>query len=118
MKPMQSALKINIDGSSLDNPSSTGMGGLVRDGNGRWVTGFPGYIGINTTMHVELTTIYYRLKIAIELGDVKIRFEFDSLESMNLVVNGNSSIHKYGVIIEDIRQILVNKPSVKIRHIL
>ncbi|KAK9985577.1 hypothetical protein SO802_030528 [Lithocarpus litseifolius] len=39
-KPMNGWLTLNTDGSAASNIGTAGGGGLIRDENGDWVTGF------------------------------------------------------------------------------
>ncbi|CAI9282219.1 unnamed protein product [Lactuca saligna] len=40
--PRYNLLKLNTDGSSKGNPGPSSIGGLIRDGNGRWLCGYIG----------------------------------------------------------------------------
>lgn len=46
-----------MGGSSLGNPGTTGVGGLVRDVSGSWLLGFYGRIGYSGILEAELMTI-------------------------------------------------------------
>jgi len=44
--PLDSIIKINVDGSSLSNFGRSGFGGLIRKNNGDWLLSFFGFCGI------------------------------------------------------------------------
>ena len=46
--------KLNSNGSSLGNPGRAGGGGIIRNANGEWVTGYARAIGTTTSVAVEL----------------------------------------------------------------
>lgn len=52
------------------------------------------------------------------MGYVSFELEIDSLETVNLIRNGDTSTHVFAILIEDIRQILANRSTCKISHIL
>lgn len=55
--------------------------------------------------------------ILVNSEDVVVELEFQSLETVNLIKDEDISSHEFGVIIEDIRQILTTKLTIKIRHV-
>ncbi|CAI8612715.1 unnamed protein product [Vicia faba] len=57
---------LNVDGSSIGNPSVSGFGGLVRNADGAWVHNFAGNIGYSNILHVELIMLYHGLRITVE----------------------------------------------------
>ena len=46
--PPHPYLKLNTDGSALDNPGLAGAGGVLRDHQGRWISGFSARVGLTT----------------------------------------------------------------------
>ena len=50
-------LKLNTDGNALDNPSLAGVGGVLRNHQGRWILGFSAQVGLATNNMVELATV-------------------------------------------------------------
>ncbi|KAL0014579.1 hypothetical protein SO802_001648 [Lithocarpus litseifolius] len=53
-KPDLNWFKLNIDGSSIDNPVKAGGGGIIRNHHGNWVRGFARSIGIALSDIAEL----------------------------------------------------------------
>jgi hypothetical protein len=56
-----------------------GGGGLIRDCNGAWVTGFSRSIGIASCVQTELRALLDGLLLAIELDIPKLEIELNSL---------------------------------------
>ena len=69
--------KVNLDGSSLGNPSLVGGGGLIRDETGKWIRGYARAIGTTTRAAAELWALRdgIRLCIAIKLQVVVVEFD-------------------------------------------
>lgn len=77
---------LNVDGSCLGTPIRAGYGGLIRNSDGFFLTGFSGFLHDSTCiLLVELTTIHKGLRVAVDMGlDELIRFS-DSQLSINLI---------------------------------
>lgn len=69
-------------------------------------------------MLIKLETIRQGLLIAMELGDMKLEFELDSLETVNLIKAGDTLTHEFETTINDIRHILDTRLLIVIRHVL
>ena len=61
-------VKLNTDGSSIGNLGSAGRGGLIRDQNGIWITGFSQNVGIATSMETKLWAPKDGLSVCRELN--------------------------------------------------
>ena len=61
-------IKVNTDGSSLGNPGPAGFGGLARDDQGKWLTGFAGFIGDATILKAELWAVREAMMLIKEKG--------------------------------------------------
>jgi ribonuclease HI len=46
---------LNVDGSSIGNPSVSGYGGLLCTADGTWVHGFFGNLGVTNILFVKAT---------------------------------------------------------------
>ncbi|MCI22455.1 ribonuclease H protein, partial [Trifolium medium] len=51
------------------DPERANFGGLIRHGDGKWIIGFSGYLGIANNTFPELMALYHGLKIAREAGN-------------------------------------------------
>ena len=81
--PIEPFIKLNMDGSSLDNPSMAGVGGLLRDSSELWISGFSLSIGITTNNMAELGAVRQGLMLAWELGFKFIHLEIDSMTMLS-----------------------------------
>jgi hypothetical protein len=49
---------LNVDGSSIGNPSISGYGGIIRNADGVWIHGFFGNLRVSSILHAELMAIF------------------------------------------------------------
>lgn len=55
----------------------SGIGGILRDSNGKWLTGFSSCGGITTNMTAELLAILHGLRVAWNSGFKRVICETD-----------------------------------------
>ncbi|KAF5464430.1 hypothetical protein F2P56_014505 [Juglans regia] len=77
-KLAQGWFKLNTDGSSLGNPSSSRMGGIIRNDQGHMVYTFNSYIGYGSNNRAELLAVLQGLKACKDLGINFVKIELDS----------------------------------------
>ncbi|XP_059289514.1 uncharacterized protein LOC132043044 [Lycium ferocissimum] len=77
-RPQLGVLKINTDGSALDNPGRIGAGGIVRNDLGNLIFAFATPLGYGTNNQAEIEAAYLGLKWAKENGQHHIVLEVDS----------------------------------------
>ncbi|GAU18899.1 hypothetical protein TSUD_228890 [Trifolium subterraneum] len=95
---------INTDGSCSGTPARTGFGCIIRNNDGRYITGASGHItNSSDILLAELSGIYHGLQLAISLGITDFICYTDSLISCNLIQGVSSPYHIYGVLIQNIK---------------
>lgn len=52
---------LNVDGSTLTNPSLIRFGGLVRDSSGSFLRGFYGSVGVSDILYAEVLALLWGL---------------------------------------------------------
>ena len=77
--PTEPFIKLNKDGSSLDNPGMARVRGLLRDSSGLWISGFSLSMGITTNNRAKLGAVHQGLMLAWELGFKFIHLDIDSM---------------------------------------
>ncbi|GAU39885.1 hypothetical protein TSUD_69330 [Trifolium subterraneum] len=98
---------LNVDGSCLGDPGRAGFGGLFRKGDGEWIRGFSGYLGVTNITLAELMAVYHGLKIAREAGYNRLFCYSDSKTVLDLLSKERNSFHCYAAIIANIQDLLV-----------
>ncbi|KAI9194953.1 hypothetical protein LWI28_010396 [Acer negundo] len=73
LKPTLGRLKLNLDGSSLGNPSPAGGGGVLRDSSGNFIFGFSKFFGSCSNNETELQVVVEGLSICKHLGHDSLR---------------------------------------------
>lgn len=118
LPPHENYVKLNVDGSSLGNPGSSGYGGLIRSTTGEWIMGFSGFCGITTNLNAELLAIAYGLHIAWGKGYKEVICESDSQMSLDLIAKRVLVTHPYAPLIEHIRSFISRPWKIIFQHTL
>ena len=69
---------MNTDGSSLGNPGSSGVGGIIRNDRGHLVHAFSSHIDFGSNNRAELLALLQGLKACKHLGIHLVEIELDS----------------------------------------
>ena len=77
-KPGYGWLTLNTDGSVVGNFGVVGGGGLIRDTNGEWVTGFARRIGKTSSFLVEQWALHDGLQLCLQIQAQAVLIELDS----------------------------------------
>lgn len=101
--PLENIVKVNVDGNSIGNPGRSGYGGLIRNSDGEWNTGFSGFCGITSNLNVELLVIFNGLKLAWTSGYHFVVCESDCKYALSLVEEGVGQSHPYAPVVNHIR---------------
>ena len=81
--------KLNTDGSALDNLGLAGAGGVLRDHQGRWLTGFSTRLEIASNNLAELAAVRQGLMLAWNKGVKFLQLELDSKVVLHWLTNKN-----------------------------
>lgn len=65
--------KLNASGASIGNPREAGSGGILQDGNGRWIGSSCLNIGLATAMAVDLRAVPLGAWLWLVLGSLQAR---------------------------------------------
>lgn len=102
-EPPNTGYKLNTDGSSLDNPGKSGIGGVIRDKNGNWVAGFMGNVFHATNIASELYALQKDLSMAHVNNLTPLEIDIDCKEIIHLLANDHPT---YTYILSDCRELL------------
>lgn len=83
--PKRSWIKLNIDRVCKDN-MSFGCRGMIRDENGRWISGFAKFLRESNVFMTELWGMYEGIKLTLSLGLRKIKINVDSKMTCMLLI--------------------------------
>ena len=85
--PPHPYLKLNTDGSALDNPGLARAGGVLRDHQGQWISGFSARVGLATNNMAELDVVRQGLAMAWNAGVKLLQLELDSRMVLTWLTN-------------------------------
>jgi len=95
----------------------SGFGGIVRNDQGQWISGYYDNCGITTTnMHTKLFTIYHGLHLVWEANISLLICESDSLMVIYLTHQDSAKFHRYGALITKIRAFMSCPWILKFKH--
>ncbi|KAL6534729.1 hypothetical protein OROGR_013404 [Orobanche gracilis] len=115
-KPQSGWCKLNTDASLYQNTTSAAMGGLVRDGEGRWMYGFSMKLGTVSINLAELMALREGLKLSSERQHQKIEVEVDSEVVFKWVQLEDTADHPYAALLKDCRDLLRLPWEIVLRH--
>ncbi|CAA7029753.1 unnamed protein product [Microthlaspi erraticum] len=117
LPPLVSWTKLNTDGASRGNPGLAAAGGVLRDGDGRWIGGFALNIGRCNAPMAELWGLYYGLCIAWEKGITRLEVEVDSLMVVGFIKTGICDTHPLSSLVHLCHGFLMKDWEVRIAHV-
>ncbi|OMO55181.1 hypothetical protein COLO4_36152 [Corchorus olitorius] len=116
-KPTPTWIKLNTDGSWDQQRNIAAAGGIFRDCQGRWLTGFGLNIGNCSIDSVELWAIYHGVKYARQMGMDFVEIESDSNNSVLAIKQGVSINHPLAPLVNAIKEFLTNDWHWKMEYI-
>jgi ribonuclease HI len=115
--PPPGILKLNIDGSRICTTGHIAAGGLLRNCHGDWIGGFSANLGIGEIFTAELWSLYYGLKLALQLNCNRIQVESDSSLVVNLVKGQSDDTHPLHGLISDCKNLLLGNWECSFNHV-
>ena len=117
--PPGSTLKLNIDGSFIEDFGCLGAGVVVRNHDGDWIADFSHYEAGGDALLAELRAIQIGLNFCSLKGYANIICESDCLEAVDLLIAGcDHSLHTYAIDILHIKDALQENGNTTLVHVL
>ncbi|KAF7825324.1 reverse transcriptase [Senna tora] len=114
-KPPPSFHKLNIDGSAFNG--LIGSGGVIQDDHGRHVTSFYKFVGKGHALLAELWALQIGIKLAKDCQIENLVIETNAILVKDLLCNSLNNInHKYYIVTQNCRSLLMSFRSWRIRH--
>lgn len=111
-------VKVNVDGSFLENCSRMGAGGILRDHTGGWIAGFSYPQTGGDALLAELLAIQRGLELCHTKGFEQIICESDSLEAVQLFsMDSTHALHSYASLILQISEALQRTRTISLSHV-
>ncbi|KAH0669263.1 hypothetical protein KY285_023422 [Solanum tuberosum] len=114
-KPEEGRIKLNIDGSFLENNGKSGIGGIARDTNGNFLFAFDVPIQCKDYNIAEALGAQFATKIVKDKGYEKCTIEMDSKIIVDIMQSSNSQNLNLRAIMEDII-CLIDKNDINFIH--
>ncbi|XP_041016195.1 14.7 kDa ribonuclease H-like protein [Juglans microcarpa x Juglans regia] len=81
-----------MDGSSIGNPGSCGIGRVIRDDLGRLVQAYASHVGYGSNNKVELMALLHGLRICKSLNISNVIVEMDSMVVISWWLRGRCGV--------------------------
>ncbi|XP_022743875.1 uncharacterized protein LOC111294752 [Durio zibethinus] len=99
--------KLNTDGSSLENPGKVGVGTIILDRDGRWVSGSARFIGVGSNNLAELWALRDVLLLAKNLNIRNLEIELGATTIViPMVKNQQMTNHVFQPLVSDCRTLM------------
>ena len=108
---------LNTDGSVAGNFGVVGGGGLIRNTNGEWVTGFARRIGKTSSFLAELWALRDGLQLCLQTQAQAVLIELDSKSIVDAFNSQGYSNTIVSSIMDDYRHMITWIPQTRFRHI-
>lgn len=116
-KPMELAIKINVDGCSHFAKMCTGVGCIVRDHHGKWIGGEGCNVSHVGPVAVEVLAILCGKKMAWRSGHRLVVLESDCTEAIDAVMRRSIGSKEDQSIIKECKKLLSRDWFIEILHI-
>ncbi|CAL1382762.1 unnamed protein product [Linum trigynum] len=110
-------VKLNIVGTSNENPSLASAGDVLRDGAGHLLSGFVAKIGQASAALAELWEFYHGLDLAWKSRYRQLVLDSDSQLSIQWINDIHDSVHPYATLLSSIHRIISRYGLVRIVHV-
>nr|POE64677.1 putative ribonuclease h protein [Quercus suber] len=97
-------------------PGLVGGGGIIRNSNGEWVSGYARAIRCTTSVAAELWALRDGLNICINLRLPAVEVELDAKLVVDLLDKENSGLNGNDVLVADCKDRVKQIPRVRILH--
>ncbi|CAA7029674.1 unnamed protein product [Microthlaspi erraticum] len=115
--PAAEWFKLNTDGASQGNPGLATAGGVLRDGDGRWCSGFALNIGRCSAPLAELWGVYYGLMMAWEKQIPRLVLEVDLEVVVGFLMKGIQNSHPLSFLVRLCHGFLSKDWLVRVTHV-
>ena len=100
----------------MGNPGRASEGGLIRDSNGRWISGFTRNIGVTSSVEAELWALRDGLSLCIFLHIMALEIEVDAKVILEWMTSEHSNNLNHSPLIMDCKALINQVPQVRMMH--
>ena len=115
-KPQMGWYKLNTDGASESGVYRTGCGGIIRDEQGQWITGFVRRIGVANNFIAELWGLRDGLQLCCCRNFNSIEVEIDAKAILDAFLNPEYVNSIVSPILDDCRSLITRFRRICFKH--
>ncbi|XP_019422997.1 PREDICTED: uncharacterized protein LOC109332471 [Lupinus angustifolius] len=117
--PAEGKIKLNVDGSYTRDSNIMGVGGLLRDHVGKWLSGFSANYGEGSSILAKLLVMDQGLGLAWNLSFKQIILESDCLAAMQIISEAvQIRLHRILCIVNNVRTWLARDWIVEVKLVV
>ncbi|OIT28729.1 putative ribonuclease h protein [Nicotiana attenuata] len=117
LRPTVDHVKVNTDGSALDNPGKIGAGIIIRGHEGQFIHAIASPLGIGTNNQAESEAAYIGIRWCIENGFSKIHFEADSKLLILWLTTSSEPPWSLSMLLQKIKTLCQQCESISYTHV-
>ncbi|CAL5417122.1 unnamed protein product [Camellia sinensis] len=117
LPPPAGVIKLNVDGCTGTGTGPGGFGGLFRDEQGTWISGYYGRLETCTSLEAELWAVYKGLTIILQRGLTNVIVETDAEQVVKMLTESSGDNFPFRGLVEDAR-IIMQGCACEIKYIL
>ncbi|CAN1773878.1 Putative ribonuclease H protein At1g65750, partial [Linum perenne] len=95
---------VHTDGSRYTHSSSTAIGGLIRNDQGRFIQAFTANMGDCTITRAEICAIVQGMKLAWDLGIRKLLIQLDSEAAVAILLREDTN-HQHAILVSEFQEL-------------
>ncbi|CAN1225592.1 Putative ribonuclease H protein At1g65750, partial [Linum perenne] len=107
---------LNTDGSRYTSPSSTAIGGLIRNDQGQFVQAFTANLGDCSITRAEMGAIVQGMKLAWDLGVRKLLVQSDSKAAVAILQKEDTN-HQHAILVSEFIEFKSRRWDCSITHV-
>ncbi|XP_049399716.1 uncharacterized protein LOC125863741 [Solanum stenotomum] len=116
IKPPDSWVKINTDGSALNNPGRIGAGGILRDQMGAMLLAFATPLGEGTNNQAEIGAAFFGMTWVLQLGYKKVVLEVDSQLLVDWITQKTRPPWNISTQLQQLQELITQTHSFRCKH--
>ncbi|KAJ1395438.1 Ribonuclease H domain [Sesbania bispinosa] len=114
--PPQDSVKLNVNGSFLQDSRRMGVGGVFQNSSTDCLGGFNGFVGRGDSLEEELLAVLNGLEFAWMKGWRVLVVETDALEVVSVLQDSNLTFHKHLGLINAIKEYIQKDWNLVLSH--
>ncbi|KAK4706306.1 hypothetical protein R3W88_034140 [Solanum pinnatisectum] len=115
-RPPKDWVKLNTDGSALDNPGKLGAGGIIRDHRGEIILAFSTPMGEGTNNQAEIEAAIFGMTWLLQLGYKNVYLEVDSQILVDWIMAKTKPLWSVNTQVQQMKALIGQTSNFRCKH--